>query len=54
MSETCINEVKTTIEPSAYQLKRYEGNPILSPKAGSDWESEVTTNPAAWYDEAKG
>ena len=38
-----------TINPSAYQLKRYEGNPILSPKEGSSWESEVTTNPAAWY-----
>jgi N-sulfoglucosamine sulfohydrolase len=38
------------IDPSAYQLKRYKGNPILSPKKGS----EVTTNPAAWYDEARG
>jgi predicted GH43/DUF377 family glycosyl hydrolase len=37
-----------------YQLHRYEKNPILSPLAGSTWESEVTTNPAAWLDEATG
>jgi beta-1,2-mannobiose phosphorylase / 1,2-beta-oligomannan phosphorylase len=37
-----------------YQLKRYEGNPIVSPLAGSTWESEVTTNPAAWLDETTG
>jgi predicted GH43/DUF377 family glycosyl hydrolase len=56
MSDTTTNTIaqKTTIDPSAYQLKRYEGNPIVSPKAGSEWESEVTTNPAAWYDEEKG
>lgn len=37
-----------------FQLQRYESNPILSPKTGSWWESEVTTNPAAWYDEEEG
>lgn len=42
------------IDPSAFQLQRYEGNPIVSPLASSAWESEVTTNPAAWYDEATG
>ena len=33
------------------KLKKYEGNPILSPLRGSSWESLVTTNPGAWYDE---
>ena len=37
-----------------YQLHRYEKNPILSPLPGSTWESEVTTNPAAWLDEKTG
>ena len=32
-------------------LRRYEGNPILSPKLDRPWECLVTTNPAAWYDE---
>lgn len=56
MSDTATSTaaVSTTIAPTAYQLKRYDGNPIVSPKAGSEWESEVTTNPAAWYDEEKG
>jgi beta-1,2-mannobiose phosphorylase / 1,2-beta-oligomannan phosphorylase len=35
------------------QLKRFEGNPILSPRPGSAWESLVTTNPGAWYDETE-
>jgi predicted GH43/DUF377 family glycosyl hydrolase len=34
------------------KLKRYEGNPILSPNPKNAWESAVTTNPGAWYDEA--
>lgn len=37
-----------------FRLRRYAGNPILSPKRGSDWESEVTTNPGAWYDASSG
>lgn len=36
------------------KLKRYEGNPILSPNPENDWESLVTTNPGAWYDEESG
>lgn len=39
---------------SSFQLRRYEGNPILSPRPGSPWEGEVTTNPGAWYDEDSG
>jgi beta-1,2-mannobiose phosphorylase / 1,2-beta-oligomannan phosphorylase len=38
----------------SYQLQRYDKNPILSPLPGSSWESEVTTNPAAWLDESTG
>jgi predicted GH43/DUF377 family glycosyl hydrolase len=33
------------------KLKRYEGNPIISPNPKNEWESHVTTNPGAWYDE---
>jgi predicted GH43/DUF377 family glycosyl hydrolase len=33
------------------KLTRYEGNPILSPVANHWWESSVTTNPGAWYDQ---
>lgn len=33
------------------KFKRYEGNPILSPNSANAWESLVTTNPGAWYDE---
>lgn len=32
------------------RLKRYAGNPILSPLVGSDWEGLVTCNPGAWYE----
>ena len=36
------------------KLKRYENNPIVSPNPAHTWESLVTTNPAAWYDEESG
>lgn len=32
------------------KLKKYEGNPILSPKADNEWESLVTCNPGVFYD----
>ncbi len=35
-------------------LERFDGNPILSPNPAHDWESAVTTNPGAWYDEKSG
>ena len=35
------------------KLRRYEGNPIISPNPRNAWESLVTTNPGAWYDEEK-
>jgi len=35
------------------KLKRFEGNPILSPNPANEWESLVTTNPGAWYDSAQ-
>ncbi len=34
------------------KLQRYEDNPILAPNPQNAWESLVTTNPGAWYDEA--
>ncbi len=36
------------------KLKRYDGNPILSPKPENDWEDLAVFNPAAWYDEERG
>lgn len=36
------------------QLQRYRNNPILSPLAGSWWESLAVTNPAVWQDPASG
>lgn len=36
------------------KLQKYEKNPIISPDPSHDWESLVTTNPGAWYDEEKG
>ena len=35
------------------KLKRYEGNPILSPNPANEWESLAVFNPAAWYEEDK-
>jgi predicted GH43/DUF377 family glycosyl hydrolase len=36
------------------KLTRSEHNPILTPNPDQPWESLVTTNPGAWYDEASG
>ncbi len=36
------------------QLTRFEGNPIISPDPDHKWESMVTTNPGAWYDQETG
>ncbi len=38
----------------SFKLKRYENNPIISPNPDNEWESHVTTNPAAWIDENTG
>lgn len=35
------------------KLKRFEANPILSPRADSAWDNLYATNPAAWYDGEK-
>lgn len=35
------------------KLVRYEGNPILGPVPGSDWENICATNPGAWYDDGQ-
>jgi len=35
------------------KLERFEGNPILRPNPQNAWESMVTTNPGAWYDEQR-
>ena len=32
------------------KLKKYAGNPILSPKEENEWESLVTCNPGVFYD----
>lgn len=31
-------------------LKKFEGNPILSPNIDNQWESLVVCNPGAWYE----
>ena len=36
------------------KLKRYEGNPILSPHPTNAWEDLAVFNPAAWYDAEAG
>lgn len=46
--------MSTLIPSGGFRLQRYAGNPILQPLADSAWESAVTTNPGAWYDEAAG
>jgi predicted GH43/DUF377 family glycosyl hydrolase len=33
------------------RLERYDNNPIITPNEDHPWESLVTTNPGAWYDE---
>lgn len=33
------------------KLKKFEGNPILSPLERNDWESLVTCNPGVYYDD---
>ncbi len=43
-----------TSAPRAVKLERFGDGPILSPKAGSAWESLVVTNPGAWHDQASG
>ena len=35
------------------KLKRYSGNPILSPQPGHPWEDLAVFNPAAWHDEER-
>lgn len=36
------------------KLKRFDGNPILTPHPRHPWEDLAVFNPAAWYDEAPG
>ncbi len=35
------------------KLKRYKGNPILSPNPANEWENRAVFNPAAWYEKKK-
>lgn len=35
------------------RLKKWDGNPILTPKKGSYWEKESVLNPGAYYDNGK-
>ena len=36
------------------KLRRYQGNPILSPNPDNAWEDLAVFNPAAWYDAERG
>lgn len=55
---SCVGGSVTDKLPKAYgapvQLRRYANNPIISPNPKNDWESSVTTNPGAWYDQNSG
>lgn len=35
------------------KLKKFEGNPVLSPHATNPWENLVVCNPGAWYEDGK-
>ncbi|PWJ43154.1 glycoside hydrolase family 130 protein [Sediminitomix flava] len=35
------------------KLKKFEGNPILSPNPNNAWENLVVCNPGAWYEDGK-
>ena len=35
------------------KLKKFLGNPILSPNSDNPWESLVVCNPAAWYEDGR-
>ena len=35
------------------KLKKFSGNPILSPNPENSWENLVVCNPAAWYEDGK-
>lgn len=35
------------------KLKKFEGNPILSPNPKNSWESLAVCNPAVWYEDGK-
>ncbi len=35
------------------KLERFSGNPIIAPNPWNEWESLVTCNPGAWYDQDK-
>jgi len=37
-----------------FALERFAGNPILSPNPDNGWESAVSTNPGAYFDEESG
>ncbi|MCY2929394.1 MAG: glycosidase [Planctomycetota bacterium] len=36
-----------------FRLKKWDQNPILRPKPGSDWEGAAVLNPGAYYDNGK-
>lgn len=49
-----MNELKKpTSKEISITLKKYEGNPVLSPKPENEWESLVTCNPGVWYEDGK-
>lgn len=35
------------------KLKKYEGNPVLSPNPENKWENLVVCNPGVWYEDGK-
>jgi beta-1,2-mannobiose phosphorylase / 1,2-beta-oligomannan phosphorylase len=49
-----LDIVRFGIKKTVFKLRRFEGNPIISPRPENDWESFVTTNPGVWYDKDAG
>jgi beta-1,2-mannobiose phosphorylase / 1,2-beta-oligomannan phosphorylase len=50
-SAPLVSKTIRAVPAKPVRLERYAGNPILSPRPGNTWETLVTTNPGAWYDE---
>ena len=50
--EELLNEMLTEGKEPV-KLERFKGNPIITPVPGSSWESKVTLNPAAVYEDGR-
>ncbi len=49
-----LERIPVRKSPKTVKLRRFEGNPVLSPDPEHPWENFVTTNPGAWFDPKEG